>query len=65
MAACLGVMAGFGSIFDYTFSVLVKPLAAEFDWNRETVSSGFAIAAIALMPLLHAYTIAYPVFMRR
>ena len=26
LAACLGVMAGFGSLFVYTFSVFVKPL---------------------------------------
>ena len=33
LAACLGVMAGFGSLFVYTFSVFVKPLAAEFGWS--------------------------------
>ena len=27
-AACLGVMAGFGSLFVYTFSVFVKPTHA-------------------------------------
>ncbi|HXW56306.1 MAG TPA: MFS transporter [Candidatus Cybelea sp.] len=48
LAACLGVMAGFGSLFVYTFSVFVKPLAAEFGWSREAVSSGFAIAAVTL-----------------
>ena len=48
LAACLGVMAGFGSLFVYTFSVFVKPLAAEFGWNREAISSGFAIAAVTL-----------------
>ena len=46
IAACLGVMTGFGSLFVYTFSVFVKPLAAEFGWSREAVSSGFAIAAV-------------------
>jgi hypothetical protein len=35
LAACLGVMAGFGSLFVYTFSVFVKPPAAEFGWSRE------------------------------
>jgi hypothetical protein len=30
LVACLGVMAGFGSLFVYTFSVFVKPPAAEF-----------------------------------
>jgi MFS family permease len=48
LAACLGVMAGFGSLFVYTFSVFVKPLAAQFGWSREAISSGFAIAAITL-----------------
>jgi MFS family permease len=47
-AACLGVMAGFGSLFVYTFSVFVKPLATEFGWSREAISSGFAVAAVTL-----------------
>ena len=48
LAACLGVMAGFGSLFVYTFSVFVKPLSADFGWNRESISAGFAIAAVTL-----------------
>jgi MFS family permease len=48
LAACLGVMAGFGSLFVYTFSVFVKPLATEFGWSREAISRGFAIAAVTL-----------------
>jgi MFS family permease len=48
LAACLGVMAGFGSLFVYTFAVFVKPLGAEFHWNRESVSLGFGLAAISL-----------------
>jgi MFS family permease len=48
LAACLGVMAGFGSLFVYTFSVFVKPLASQFGWSREAISSGFAIAAVTL-----------------
>jgi MFS family permease len=48
LAACLGVMAGFGSLFVYTFTVFVKPLGAEFGWSREAVSSGFAIAAVTV-----------------
>jgi MFS family permease len=48
LAACLGVMAGFGSLFVFTFSVFVKPLAAEFGWSREAISTGFAIAAVTL-----------------
>jgi len=55
LAASLGVMGGFGSLFVYTFSVFVKPLAAEFAWSREAISAGFAIAAVtlgAVSPLL-------------
>ena len=48
LAACFGVMAGFGSLFVYTFAVFVKPLGAEFGWSREAVSSGFAIAAVTV-----------------
>jgi MFS family permease len=48
LAACLGMMAGFGSLFVYTSSVFVKPLAAEFGWSREAISTGFAIAAVTL-----------------
>jgi MFS family permease len=48
LAACLGVMAGFGSLFVYTFAVFVKPLSAAFGWNREAISLGFALAAVTL-----------------
>jgi MFS family permease len=48
IAACLGVMGGFGSLFVYTFTVFVKPLGAQFGWNRESVSLGFAIAAMTV-----------------
>jgi len=48
LAACLGVMAGFGSLFVYTFSVFVKPLSGQFGWSREAISTGFAIAAVTL-----------------
>lgn len=48
LAACLGVMAGFGSLFVYTFAVFVKPLGTQFGWSREAVSLGFGLAAITL-----------------
>jgi OFA family oxalate/formate antiporter-like MFS transporter len=48
LGACLGVMAEFGSLFVYTFAVFVKPLGAQFGWNRESVSLGFAIAALTV-----------------
>ena len=46
LAACFGVMVGFGSLFVYTFSVFVKPLGAEFGWSREAISRGFGFAAV-------------------
>ncbi len=48
LAACFGVMAGFGSLFVYTFAVFVKPLSAAFGWNRESISLGFGLAAVTL-----------------
>src|SRR5271165_5137357 len=48
LAACFGVMAGFGSLFVYTFAVFVKPLGAEFGWSREAISRGFGLAAVTL-----------------
>jgi len=48
LAACLGVMAGFGSLFVFTFAVFVKPLSTEFGWSREAISRGFGFAAISL-----------------
>jgi MFS family permease len=48
LASSLGVMVGFGSLFVYTFSVFVKPLATEFGWSREAISRGFAIAALTV-----------------
>lgn len=47
-AAGVGAMVGFGSLFVYSFSVFVKPLAAEFGWSREAISRGFAIAALTV-----------------
>jgi MFS family permease len=48
LAGCFGVMAGFGSLFVFTFNVFVKPLSAQFGWNREAISLGFGLAALTL-----------------
>lgn len=48
LAACIGVMVGFGSLFVYTFSVFMKPLSAEFGWGREAISRGFGFAALSM-----------------
>ena len=46
LAANLGVMVGF-SLYAYTFSIFMKPLAAQFGWNRQAIAQGFAISALA------------------
>jgi len=40
IAASFGVVAGFGSLFVYTFAVFVKPLGAAFGCSRDVVSLG-------------------------
>lgn len=47
-AACLGVFAGFGSLFIFTFGVFLKPLSATFGWSRTEVSAGFLAAVLAV-----------------
>ncbi len=48
LAAFFGVMAGFGSLVVFTFSVFLKPIGAEFGWSREAVSSAFGFAAVSV-----------------
>jgi MFS family permease len=45
-ASSLGVFLSFASLLVYTFGVFLKPLADEFAWSREAVSSAFGIAAV-------------------
>lgn len=47
-ASFCGVMVSFGSLFVFTFGVFLKPLAAEFGWTREMISSGFGVAAMSV-----------------
>jgi MFS family permease len=47
-ASALGVFVSFGSLLVFTFGVFLKPIAAEFGWSRESVSSAFGIAALAV-----------------
>ena len=47
-AASVGVFVSFASLLVYTFGVLLKPLAEEFAWSRESVSVAFGIAAITV-----------------
>ena len=48
LAAFFGVMAGFGSLVVFTFSVFLKPIGAEFGWSREAVSAAFGFAAVSV-----------------
>ena len=47
-AAAIGVFVSFASLLVYTFGVLLKPLAEEFGWSRESVSAAFGIAAMTV-----------------
>jgi MFS family permease len=47
-ASSLCVLVSFASLFIYTFTIFLKPLAAEFHWSREAVSAAFGIAALAV-----------------
>lgn len=47
-AASLGVFVGFASLFVYTFGIFLKPLAEEFGWSRQAVSSAFGVAAMCI-----------------
>lgn len=48
LAASVGVFVSFASLLVYTFGVLLKPLAEEFSWSRESVSAAFGIAAMTV-----------------
>ena len=48
VAASAGVFVSFASLLVYTFGVLLKPLAEEFTWSRESVSAAFGIAAMTV-----------------
>lgn len=41
------MFVSFASLLVYTFGVFLKPLAEEFSWSREAVSSAFGVAAMA------------------
>jgi hypothetical protein len=45
-ASSVGVFVSFASLLVYTFGIFLKPLAEEFAWSREAVSSAFGIAAM-------------------
>jgi len=47
-AASACVLVSFASLFIYTFTIFLKPLASEFGWSREAISAGFGIAALAV-----------------
>src|SRR5690606_4559053 len=47
-ASAVGVFVGFASLFVYTFALFLKPLADEFGWSRQDVSSAFGFAAISI-----------------
>lgn len=46
VASGIGVFVSFASLLVYTFGIFLKPLAEEFGWSRQAVSSAFGFAAI-------------------
>jgi len=62
-AASACILVSFASLFVYTFTIFLKPLAAEFGWSREAISAGFGIAALAVAassPVLGSLLDRYP-----
>lgn len=43
-----GVMAGFATVFIYSFSLMMKPWQQTFGWNREQISQAFSLAALSV-----------------
>lgn len=47
-ASSVGVFVGFASLLVYTFGIFLRPIADEFGWSREAVSTAFGIAAMTV-----------------
>jgi len=64
LACSVSVLLGFASLLVYTFGVFLKPVAAEFGWSRQAISTAFAVAALsvaACSPFLGMLLDRYPV----
>ena len=48
LASSVCVFVSFASLLVYTFGVFLKPIAAEFGWSRQAVSSAFGLAALSV-----------------
>jgi MFS family permease len=48
LAAFFGVLAGFGSLVFYGFSLFIKPLHAEFGWTREAIAGAFGSSSLCI-----------------
>ncbi len=51
VAAASGTATFFSSVLVYTFSVFLKPLAAEFGWSREAIASAYGAMGITVAVL--------------
>ena len=47
-AAFLGLSVSAMTILNFSISILIKPISAEFEWGRSTVSSAVAVATLVL-----------------
>jgi predicted MFS family arabinose efflux permease len=48
LAASGCVFVSFASVLIYTFSVFLKPVAAQFGWSRQDAAAAFGVAALAI-----------------
>ncbi|HTP86450.1 MAG TPA: MFS transporter [Bryobacteraceae bacterium] len=46
--AVLGIMVSFGSLVVFSFGVFLKPLSAQFHWDRADISLGFSLSALSV-----------------
>lgn len=58
LGAAIGTAFGISALPFYTLGVFVKPVGAEFGWDRATVQSGFSAQMLALVVVGWAYGLA-------
>jgi len=58
LAGAIGTAFSISALPFYTLGVFVKPVAAEFGWDRATVQSGFSVQMLALVLVGWAFGIA-------
>lgn len=52
LGSCMGLVVANGSICVFAFSVFIKPLEAQFGWDRASISAGLTLCALFAALLL-------------